>query len=92
MSCKPLFKLDRRRFMTHSLLAASAAVLPVSPIMAEKVDRPNILWILVEDIGLQLGCYGNKSVHTPNLDRLELHDRNVPDLHRRPQPSHASGP
>ena len=56
--------------MTHLLLAASAAVLPVSPIMAEKVDRPNILWILVEDIGLQLGCYGNKSVHTPNLDRL----------------------
>ncbi len=32
--------------------------------------RPNILWILVDDIGLDLGCYGRKEVHTPNLDRL----------------------
>jgi len=64
-------KLDRRRFMKQALLASSAAVLPLSSIMAgEKVNRPNILWILAEDLGLQLGCYGNKSVRTPNLDRL----------------------
>ena len=32
--------------------------------------RPNILWILAEDLGPQLGCYGYPLVKTPNLDRL----------------------
>lgn len=33
-------------------------------------DRPNILWIIAEDIGPQLGCYGASLVRTPNVDRL----------------------
>ncbi|MCL5745805.1 MAG: sulfatase-like hydrolase/transferase [Acidobacteria bacterium] len=32
--------------------------------------RPNILWITCEDIGPQLGCYGDAFATTPNLDRL----------------------
>lgn len=32
--------------------------------------RPNILWISCEDISSHLGCYGEKLVHTPTLDRL----------------------
>jgi len=32
--------------------------------------RPNILWIISDDLGNDLGCYGNTDVHTPNLDRL----------------------
>lgn len=35
-----------------------------------KQDRPNILWILGDDLGPQLGCYGHPLVHTPNADRL----------------------
>ena len=34
------------------------------------VSRPNILWILGEDMGPELGCYGYPLVTTPNLDRL----------------------
>lgn len=33
-------------------------------------DRPNILWLIAEDFGQHLGCYGAKEVSTPNLDRL----------------------
>ena len=33
-------------------------------------DRPNIVWIVGENIALDLGCYGEKLVKTPNLDRL----------------------
>lgn len=33
-------------------------------------ERPNILLIVSEDNGQDLGCYGNSIVHTPNLDRL----------------------
>ena len=32
--------------------------------------RPNILWLIAEDFGPHLGCYGTKQVHTPNLDAL----------------------
>ena len=31
---------------------------------------PNILWIVGDDLGLELGCYGNNEVRTPNIDRL----------------------
>ncbi len=32
--------------------------------------RPNILWIVGENFGLDFGCYGVKDVRTPNVDRL----------------------
>ncbi|MBI5775402.1 MAG: sulfatase [Verrucomicrobia bacterium] len=32
--------------------------------------RPNILWLVGENLKLDLGCYGEKLVRTPNLDRL----------------------
>lgn len=36
----------------------------------QPVRRPNILWLVGENISHDLGCYGAKHVHTPNLDRL----------------------
>lgn len=32
--------------------------------------RPNILWISIEDTGVEIGCYGDKYARTPNIDRL----------------------
>lgn len=32
--------------------------------------RPNILWIVSEDNGPYLGCYGDPIARTPNIDRL----------------------
>ncbi|GMU20073.1 MAG: N-sulfoglucosamine sulfohydrolase [Phycisphaerae bacterium] len=32
--------------------------------------RPNILWLIGEDFGPHLGCYGTSQVWTPNLDRM----------------------
>jgi uncharacterized sulfatase len=32
--------------------------------------RPNVLWIYCEDMGLDLGCYGDPLVRTPHIDRL----------------------
>lgn len=31
---------------------------------------PNIVWIMMEDWGYQLSCYGEKAVSTPNLDQF----------------------
>jgi N-sulfoglucosamine sulfohydrolase len=35
-----------------------------------KTEKPNILWIVTEDIGLDMGCYGTKGVYTPHIDQL----------------------
>src|SRR5688572_33261955 len=37
---------------------------------AERPARPNILWLVGENLSHDLGSYGTKHVHTPNLDRL----------------------
>lgn len=33
-------------------------------------DRPNVVWVISDDLGPELGCYGYPDVATPNLDRL----------------------
>lgn len=33
-------------------------------------EKPNILWISIEDTSPKLGCYGDKYAVTPNLDRF----------------------
>ncbi len=32
--------------------------------------KPNVLLIISDDLRDTVGCYGNKAVKTPNLDRL----------------------
>jgi len=33
-------------------------------------ERPNIVWVIGEDMGPELGCYGDPQAITPNADRL----------------------
>jgi len=47
------------------------AVFPVSMNTAMAQQKPNILWITIEDTSPQfIGCYGNKDARTPVIDRL----------------------
>lgn len=41
-----------------------------SAAFAASSTRPNILWIIADDLGPDLGCDGNGHVSTPHLDRL----------------------
>ena len=42
----------------------------ITEIHAEPTERPNILWLVCEDISPYLGCYGDQQALTPNLDQL----------------------
>ena len=33
-------------------------------------EQPNILWITCEDMSPRLGCYGDSTIPTPNIDGL----------------------
>lgn len=37
---------------------------------AQTVSRPNILWIVVEDMSCHFGYQGETQVHSPNVDKL----------------------
>src|SRR5688572_18184591 len=38
--------------------------------ISRAADRPNIVWIVGEDMGPEVGAYGDKNAITPNMDRL----------------------
>ena len=98
MHLRPLF----------ALLLGSLACLARGPQPARAAGRPNILWLVAEDFGPELGCYGTGQVCDPEPrpaggrggplhpgvhhgagllgEPVGVHDRDVPDDHRRPQP------
>jgi len=56
--------MKRIIFLIISLLFFSVNV------VAQQKNKPNILFIAIDDLKPILGCYGNTMVKTPNIDRL----------------------
>ena len=53
------------------LAARPARAAEPAPASAPAAERPNILFLIADDLGYgDLGCYGQKKIRTPNLDRL----------------------
>ncbi|MFM7318095.1 MAG: sulfatase-like hydrolase/transferase, partial [bacterium] len=40
------------------------------PAQAADAKRPNVLFLISDDLNNLLGCYGDKLAKTPNIDRL----------------------
>jgi arylsulfatase A-like enzyme len=52
-------------------ITAACAVQADPPVHAtDLAGRPNILWIVVEDMSADFGCYGETTIETPHVDRL----------------------
>jgi len=41
--------------------------------MPARAEQPNVLFIAVDDLRVELGCYGSAHVKSPNIDRLASH-------------------
>jgi arylsulfatase A-like enzyme len=54
------------------LWLVAAGVITGAPVglANERPARPNIVWIIVDDMSANFGCYGEKLIATPNVDRL----------------------
>jgi arylsulfatase A-like enzyme len=59
----------KSRIFTASVLLPAAALITSSSAPVEK-KHPNILFIAVDDLRPELGCYGTPVVISPNIDRL----------------------
>ena len=58
-------------FAFAALLAAWPITLPAANAAKPNAQKPNILFILCDDLGINdLHCYGRQDHRTPNLDRL----------------------
>jgi arylsulfatase A-like enzyme len=63
--------MHRRTHVTPARFAFLAcAMLAIPSASLRGAERPNILWITVEDMSPRLGAYGDDTVPTPTLDRL----------------------
>ncbi len=63
--------ISRRQFLKRTGTAAlGAMMLPHLVNAGNTSDKPNILCLTTEDISPYLGCYGDKTAYTPNLDQL----------------------
>lgn len=86
-------KLTRRGFL--AAVGISAAGLAFQPISraAEKDVRPNILFIMVDDLGKEwISCYGAEDIETPNIDALAKTGMRFENAYSMPQctPSRAT--
>ena len=59
--------LKRKSCLVGSCIVISTMF---SHAFAQDTKKPNILFIAIDDLKPELGCYGNKLIKTPNIDKL----------------------
>jgi len=52
------------------LLALAGQFACTAPVEKKEKEKPNIIWLMAEDMSLDLECYGMPAVKTPNLNRM----------------------
>jgi iduronate 2-sulfatase len=60
-------RLTRRRCVRQGLMAFGGLALRAADTVPQK---PNILFIAVDDLRPELGCYGRDYIKSPNIDRI----------------------
>jgi len=56
--------------LSRCFIVLSVGMIAALSCLAEPGSRPNVLFIVIDDLRPQLGCYGHKETISPNIDRL----------------------
>lgn len=75
MNFYPKVSNKLKKLMMVGCCIASVASCSTVTTLTDKVTnldtkKPNVIWLVLEDISLEVGAYGDTLVKTPNLDRL----------------------
>jgi arylsulfatase A-like enzyme len=63
--------LHRRRFLQAAAAGAAALAARQASAAPKSPKPPNIIYIMADDLGVyDLGCYGQKLIRTPHVDKL----------------------
>ena len=68
-------RVFNRSAVAHRLLLTIATVTAAAPFglseqPAHAAERPNVLFLICDDLNCDLGCYGHPLVRTPHIDKL----------------------
>ena len=66
---KTIHTLNRRDFIKLTATAGFISLLPSCRAFANN-KRPNVLFVIVDDLRPELGCYGNPEIKTPHFDKF----------------------
>ena len=59
-----------RKFVSAPLRLCAMLLLLIAAVSANSADKPNVLFIAIDDLRPELGCYGSDAIKSPNLDAL----------------------
>jgi len=69
---------NKSKPLINTALLGIGLLAGISPILSgcntaqkvQEVKKPNVMFIIVDDLRTELGCYGNKIIKSPNIDAL----------------------
>ncbi len=81
-----IIKIQLLFFLSYFILTACSTNKNTSkenfktPLKLQLSERPNILWLVTEDMGPYISSFGDHSIQTPNLSRLAQEGVRYPNL------------
>ena len=68
-------------FTVTALLGLMIGLSIASVRCADAADKPNVLFIICDDLNCDIGCYGDDTMDTPNIDALAARGVQFADAH-----------
>ena len=66
----------------HTLLVIAVALTSASGLLANDSDKPNLIFILADDLGYgDVGCFGQQVIQTPRLDQMAKQGMKLTDFY-----------